>query len=181
MRRFYRYLVAMNVLLAFTLAAQPVRLRPVPVNPQVKSGLVVATITASATVVGNVDLITLRDMDFELSSLSPPDLDLNPQSDPRAGEMKIVGTPNSLVRITFERESILRHELGGSQMYFTSNLSGGPDLIQSKSSLLTQDNQVRLSDQGTYYLWVGGRLSGIENISPGNYSMELTIELEYVE
>lgn len=181
MRRFYRYIVAMSVLLASISAAQPVHLRPFPVNPQVKSGLAIAMITASATVVGNVDLIIMRNMDFELSSLSPTELTLNPQSDARAGQMKIVGSPNSVVRVTYERQSILRHEAGGSQLFFAYNLSGGPDLIQSKSSLLTQDTQVRLSDQGAYYLWVGGRLSGIENILPGNYSMELTIELEYVE
>jgi hypothetical protein len=154
----------------------------VPVNPQAKSGgPAVATITASATVVGNVDLIIMKNMDFELSSLSPTDLILNPQSDSRAGHMKIVGSPNSIVRVTFERQSILRHEAGGSQLYFAYNLSGGSDVIQSQSTLLTQNNQISLSDAGVYYLWVGGTLSGIENLQPGSYYMELTIELEYIQ
>ena len=183
MRSFYRYIFAANVLIASTLLAQPVPppARPVPVNPQVKSGQAIATITASATVVGNVDLIIMKDMDFELSSLTPADLAVNPQNDLRAGQMKIIGSPNSLVRVTYERQSILRHEAGGSQLYFAYNLSGGPDLIQRESILLSQNNQIQLSDQGVYYLWVGGRLSGIENIVPGNYYMELSIELEYIQ
>jgi hypothetical protein len=43
------------------------------------------------------------------------------------------------------------------------------------------NNQIRLSDKGVYYLWVGGRLSGVENIMPGNYDMELTLDLEYIQ
>ncbi|MGA3245286.1 MAG: hypothetical protein ABSE41_11760 [Bacteroidota bacterium] len=169
MTRFFKYLLAISVVTGSFAQAQSGR-----------SNRAVATITASATVVGNVDLIVMKDMDYELSSLSPADLTVNPQNDSRAGQMKIIGSPNSLVRVTFERQSILRHESGGSQLYFAYNLSGGPDLIQRESILLTQNNQIRLSDQGVYYLWVGGRLSGIENIVPGNYYMELSIELEYI-
>ncbi len=106
MRSFYRYIFAVNVLIASTLVAQPVppppSPRPVPVTPEVRgnSNVATATITASATVVGNVDLIILRNMDFELSSLTPTDLTINPQSDARSGQMKIVGSPNSVVRVT---------------------------------------------------------------------------------
>jgi len=145
-----------------------------------RSDQAAATITASANVVGNVDLIVLKDMDFEISTLSPADLTVNPQSDPRAGQMKIVGIPNSLVRVTYVRESVLRHEKGGSQVHFTYNLSGGVSDVQRKSVLLAQNNQFRLSDKGAYYLWVGGGLSCMENIVPGNYVTELTIELEYI-
>jgi hypothetical protein len=141
----------------------------------------VATITASATVLGNVDLIVMKDLEFEINSLLSTELNVNPQNNPYSGEIKIVGNPNGLVRVTYERQSILRHESGVSQLYFTYNLSGGPSVVQSESNLLTQNNQIRLSDQGVYYLWVGGRLTGIENIIPGNYDMQLTLELEYIQ
>jgi hypothetical protein len=141
----------------------------------------VATITASANVLGNVDLIVMKDLEFDINSLSANDLIVNPQNNPYSGEIKIVGNPNSVVRVTYERQAILRHENGASQLYFTYNFSGGPSVIQSESNLLTQNNQIQLSDQGVYYLWVGGRLTGIENITPGNYDMQLSLELEYIQ
>lgn len=141
---------------------------------------VVATITATANVVGNVDLIVMRDLEFEVGSLSPTELIVNPQSDARCGEIKIVGSPNGQVRVTNEKQSVLQHEGGQSQLYFTYNLSGNTADIQPESVLLTQNNEIRLNDQGVYYLWVGGELSGLEDIMPGNYSMDLTIDVEYV-
>ncbi len=170
MIRLLKYLLVMSVLtpsLAY------------PQSP--KGNQAMATVTATANVVGNVDLIVMNDLEFEIASLSPNELTVDPQSNPNSGEIKIVGTPNSLVRVTYEKESILHHEGSESQLYFTYNLSGGPSVVQSQSILLTQNNQVRLSDQGVYYLWVGGRLSGIENIVPGNYDMELTLEVEYTQ
>jgi hypothetical protein len=141
----------------------------------------VATITASATVVGNLDLIVMRDLEFEIASLSPTELIVDPQKNQHAGEIKIIGSRNSLVRLTFETQSVLRHESGQSLLYFTNNLSGSGSEVQRESILLTQNNQIRLNDRGMYYVWVGGRLSGLENVMPGNYDMELTVELEYIQ
>jgi len=169
MIKLFNYILVVSVLAGSIAHAQ---------SPGTNRG--VATITASATVLGNVDLVVMKDLEFEIASLSATELIVNPQGNPNSGEIKIVGNPNSLVRVTFERESILRHESSQSQLYFTYNLSGGLSAVQSQSILLTQNNQVRLNDQGVYYLWVGGRLSGIENIVPGNYQMDLAIELEYI-
>ncbi|MCX6120383.1 MAG: hypothetical protein NTX44_02035 [Ignavibacteriales bacterium] len=141
---------------------------------------VVTKITASANVVGNVDLIVMKDLEFEVGNLSPTDLIVDPQRDSHSGQIKIVGSPNSLVRITNEKQSILQHENGKSQLYFTYNVSGSTDNVQQKSVILTQKNEVKLSDGGLYYLWVGGQLSGLENIIPGNYTMELKIDVEYI-
>ena len=169
MIRLFKYLFVMSVLTGSIAHAQSLNAKQA-----------VATITATANVVGNVDLIVMKDMEFEIASLSPTELTVDPQSNPNSGEIKVVGTPNSLVRVTYKKESILHHEESASQLYFTYNLSGGPSVVQSQSILLTQNNQIRLSDEGVYYIWVGGRLSGIENIVPGNYDMELTLALEYI-
>jgi hypothetical protein len=142
---------------------------------------ITAKISASANVIGNVDLIVMRDLEFEVSSsLSPTELTIDPQRDSHSGHIKIVGSPKSLVRVTNEKRSILLHEDGQSQLFFTYNISGSPDNVQGKSILLTQNNDVKLSDGGVYYLWVGGQLSGLENIIPGNYTMELKIDVEYI-
>ena len=170
MKSFFKYLLAVGVLTGFIARSQ-----------SLKPDRVVATITASATVVGNVDLIVMKDLDFQLSGLSSTELMVDPQSNSQSGEIRIVGSPNSLVRVMYEKESILRREGVGTQLFFTYSLSGGPSVLQSQSTLLTMNNQIRLSDKGVYYLWVGGRLSGVENIMPGNYDMELTLDLEYIQ
>jgi len=169
MIKFFKYLFAISMLVACISDAQ-----------SLKPNQAVATITASATVEGNVDVIVMKDLEFEITSLSPTELIVDPQKNPFSGEIKIVGNPNSLVRVTNERESILRHENGQLQLYFRYILSGNTSEVQRESVLLTQNNEVRLSDRGAYYLWVGGQLSGLENIIPGNYGMELTIEVEYI-
>lgn len=140
----------------------------------------VATVTATANVVGNVDLIVMKDLEFDVSSLAPTDLVLDPQNDPRCGKIKIVGSPNNLVRVTNEKQSVLQHESTQSQLFFTYNISGNTIDDQPESVLLTQSNEVQLSDQGVYYLWVGGLLSGVEDIMPGNYTIQLTLDVEYV-
>jgi hypothetical protein len=140
-----------------------------------------ATITATANIVGTIELIVIKNMDFEVSRLSPVDFSIDPQRDSLAGHMKFVGTPNSLVRVTYELETVLSHEGSASKLRFTYNISGGGSRIQKESVLLVRDNQVMLSDKGEYYLWVGGSLSGIENIVPGNYEAEFMIKLEHIQ
>ena len=170
MMRFLQYLIVIGALAGSIARSQ-----------STGTGRAVATITATATVVGNLDLVVMRDLEFEISSLSPTELIVDPQKDQHSGEIKIVGTPGGLVRLTVETQSVLRHESGQSPLYFTNNLSGSVSEIQRESILLTHQNQVRLNDHGVYFLWVGGRLSGLENVMPGNYDMELTVELEYIQ
>jgi hypothetical protein len=167
MIRYMIYILAMSMLVGYT------------ANAQTKNQ-VIATITASAIVVGNVDVVVMKDLEFEIGSLSATELNVDPQNDAHSGEIKIVGNPNSLVRVTNEKQTILQHESGQSQLYFTYNISGSTSQIQRGSVLITQNNEVRLSNGGVYYLWVGGHLSGLENIIPGNYTMELKIDVEYI-
>jgi hypothetical protein len=165
--RYLKYIFAMSMLIGYIADAQT-------------KTQIVATITATATVVGNVDLIVMKELEFEVGSLTPTELIVDPQKDSHSGQIKLVGSPKSLVRVTNEKQSILQHESGQSQLFFTYNISGNTDNVQGKSILLTQNNEVMLSDGGVYYLWVGGQLSGLENIIPGNYTMELKIDVEYI-
>jgi hypothetical protein len=167
MMRYLTYVLAMSMLIGYIADAQ-------------KATQITTKITATANVIGNVDLIVMKDLEFDVSSLTPTELIVDPQSDLHSGQIKIVGYPNSLVRITNENQSILQHENGQSQLYFIYNVSGSTDNVQRKSILLRQNNQVKLSDGGLYYLWVGGQVSGLENIIPGNYTMELKIDVEYI-
>ncbi|MBN2189141.1 MAG: hypothetical protein JW699_06785, partial [Chitinispirillaceae bacterium] len=103
-----------------------------------------ATITATANIVGSIELIVIKDIDFEVGHLSPADFSIDPQRDSLAGHMKITGAPNSLVRVTYELETVLSHEGGGSKLRFAYTISGGRSKTQKESTLLVQDNQVRL-------------------------------------
>jgi hypothetical protein len=165
--RYLTYVFAMSMLIGYIADAQT-------------ATQITAKITATANVIGNVDLIVMKDLEFEVSNLSSTDLIVDPQRDAHSGQIKIVGYPNSLVRVTNEKQTILKHENGQSQLYVTYNVSGSTDNVQVKSILLTQNNEVKLSDGGVYYLWVGGQVSGLENIIPGNYTMELKIDVEYI-
>jgi hypothetical protein len=141
----------------------------------------VVLINATATVVNNLDLVVVKDLDFQINDLSATELTVDPQKDPNAGEIRIVGSPNSLVRLTYETRSILQHESGRSQLFFTNSLSGNSSDVQRQSILITRSNQIRLNDQGVYFVWIGGQLTGIENILPGQYNMDLTMQLDYVQ
>jgi hypothetical protein len=167
MIKYLTYVLALSLLIGYIADAQT-------------TTQVVAKINASANVVGNVDLIVMKDLEFEVGNLSPTDLIVDPQRDPHSGQIKIVGSPNSLVRVTHAKQSILQHENGQLLLYFIYKVSGSPDNVQQKSILLTQKNEIKLNDEGQYYLWMGGQLSGLENIIPGNYTMELTIDVEYI-
>ena len=167
MMRYLTYILAMSMIIGYIANAQ-------------SKTQVVAKITATANVIGNVDLIVMKDLEFEVGSTSATELTVDPLKDTHSGQIKLVGSPKSLVRVTNEKQSILQHESGQSQLFFTYNISGSTDNVQGKSILLTQNNEVKLSDGGVYYLWVGGQLSGLENIIPGNYTMELKIDVEYI-
>ena len=168
MIKYLKYVLAMGMLIGYIADAQT-------------ATQITAKITSTANVIGNVDLIVLKDLEFVVSSsLSPTELTIDPQNDWHSGQIKLIGFPKSLVRVTSEKQSILLHENGQSQLFFTYNISGSPVNVQGKSILLTKTNEVNLSDRGVYYLWMGGQLSGLENIIPGNYTMELKIDVEYI-
>jgi hypothetical protein len=167
MMKYFPYVLTCSILVGYSANAQ-------------KTDQVVATITATANVVGNVDLVVMKDLEFEVRSVTPTDLIVDPQKDTHSGLIKIVGFPKSLVRVTNELQSILIHESGQSQLFFTYNLSGSAENVQGKSILLLHNSEITLSDGGVYYLWVGGKLSGLENIIPGTYTMELKINVEYI-
>ena len=167
MMKYLIYTFAMSMVVGYIAEAQ-------------KMNQATTKITATANVIGNVDLIVMKDLEFEVKSLAPTELVVDPQKDSHSGHIKIVGYPKSKLRVTMEKQSILVHENGQSQLYFTYSLSGNTDNVQQKSVLLTQNNEVHLSEGGVYYLWLGGQLSGLENIMPGNYSMEVKIDVEYI-
>lgn len=170
MKRLFEYVVA------FTLVTSPLAL-----SQSSRVTRAVVTINATASVVNNLEMVVVKDLEFQINDLAASELVVDPQRSPDAAEIRILGSPNSLVRLTYETRSVLQHEGGGSQLFFTNNLSGNSSDIQRQSILITRSNQIRLNGQGLYYVWIGGQLTGIENISPGQYNMDLTIQLEYVQ
>lgn len=141
----------------------------------------VSSVTATASVVAStVQLFAIRNMDLALYDFLGTDLEINPVSDTRAAEMKILGVPKTTVRVTFDPNGILRHETENSAMVFNYRMSGNTTQVQSGSQLMPATNQVTLGETGEYYLWLGGILSVSDQLFPGNYVLEFTIQLEYI-
>lgn len=163
----------LSALLVFTITA----------GAQTKQGIDTrkATVTATATVISTtVELLAIKDMELELYEFLGEDIEINPVSDTRAAVMKIVGGPKTTVRVTFDPNGVLRHETENSKMLFSYRMSGNTEQVQNGSQMLRATNQVTLGATGEYYLWLGGILSVTDQLYPGNYDLEFTIEMEYI-
>jgi hypothetical protein len=167
MIRRVNYLLAISLIAGFATHAQTTKNK------------VMATVTARAKIMGNVNLIVMKDMMVEIGEFGQTNLTVDPQNDPRCGEIEIVGSPNSLVRVASEKRSVIQHESGRSRVYFTSHFAGDTLDVQAESNALSQNDEVRLGGDGTFYIWIGGEFSGLEDIIPGNYILDLTIDVEY--
>ncbi len=169
MTQFFKYMIAISVATCSMAYAQ------------INNNKVNATLTATANVIGNVDLIIIRDMVVEIVDSTQTELTVDPQSDPRCGEFKIIGSPNSLVRVATDKRSVIRNKTGQSQVYFAGRMAGGTLDIQSQSDLIAPGDEVKLNGEGGFYIWIGGEFTGLEGILSGNYTMALTIAVEYVQ
>lgn len=136
-------------------------------------------IQATANIVRNMSLVTLRDVNVQSGSTIDGKLTIAPTTSPLAGLIKIEGTPNALVRITYLTAETLIDELGsGALIKATYRLSGFQEDNQLASLLLdVGEANVRLSREGRYYLWLGAVLD-LTKAGPGNYTSDFIIEIE---
>lgn len=134
---------------------------------------------AAATLVDNLSLITIRDVNLN----GPPTVDgilnLGPQQSAFAGCMRINGRPGRLVRITYLSSETLIEE-GGSGAFINAKyiISGFEGDNQAASVLLDiGEATIRIGPNGTYYLWLGAILD-LSKAAPGSYVSEFLIEME---
>lgn len=136
-------------------------------------------VSASASVMNNVSLTTIRDISLSTQTAVQGIITLSPVNSPFAGLMRIDGTPNSVVRITYlTTETLLEEGGSGGTVRARYQISGFENDNQMASALLdVGEAAVRLSKEGRYYLWLGATLD-VRNSKPGQYVSEFVLEVE---
>lgn len=139
------------------------------------------SVRASATVTDNLQMLTIRNLDLISPSVENDRIIVSPTTSSYAGMFKILGNPKSRVRITFLQSEILKEQREGlgevSAQYFVSEAFEDTQ-IQSTPLQLGEGN-VRLSERGVLFLWLGANLD-LSRARPGLYLSEFILELEYI-
>lgn len=139
------------------------------------------SIRATAVVMENLQMITVRDMDLVSPPIVGNRITVNPISSTYAGLFKILGSPNARIRINYTpRETLVEQNEGFGVVQAVYSLSSAPEDNQAASFLLTQGNaEVSIGQLGVVFLWLGAELD-ISQATMGNYVSEFVLEFEYI-
>lgn len=141
------------------------------------------SITASARVIGDIELITISDMGLleAIMLQEGNEILINPVFDPEAGIMKARGTPNAPIRVSYLSEREVTRMEGPGNLMFYYLVSGYAGDNQRASELLDPviERELRFNKDGEFFFWIGGRVS-LDNALPGTYQGAFTIEIEYI-
>jgi len=138
-----------------------------------------AEVTVRATLIDNIGLITIRDVNLDGASTVDGFINVSPIRSQYAGMMRITGGPGKKVRITYLTSETLE-ELNGSTgvvqaRYF---LSGFETDNQNASVLFdVGEATVTLGPDGNYFIWLGANLD-LTRATPGSYASEFVLEIE---
>jgi len=138
-------------------------------------------ITASATVTGNLQMLTIRDLDLINPIVVENQINVSPITSSYAGMFKISGERGARVRITFLQAELLEEQNEGRGTVFVQYfMSAAKDDIQFQSDLLeVQEAMVQIGSNGELFVWLGASLD-LSKSTPGSYLSEFSIELEYI-
>jgi len=138
------------------------------------------SISVSATVSGTVEMVTINTVDFEDIEQEGSVIRVDPIFGERAGKMVARGTPNAEFRVDYIRERELLNLDGDGVIFFNYLVAGNFIDDQETAELLDQDiRNLQFNEDGEYYFWVGGTVD-LNDINPGSYQGEFTIEIEYI-
>jgi hypothetical protein len=137
-------------------------------------------VTVSATIQSEIQIETISNINFGSVSASATEIYINPRQDAGAGLLRIIGSPNKLINVSFlERQQLIRVG-GGPSIFFDYEVSAASQDDQLISEPLTIENrQIQLSGDGEFYFWIGGRLT-MEGMTFGQYEGEFTLEIDYL-
>lgn len=152
------------------------------VNSQTIEAPLTVRAIASAAVVDNLQLITIRDINLMAPTISGDIIFVSPTESPHAGQFRIFGSDQSTVRVTYLVKEVIE-ELSGNGGYIQVDytLSGYAEDIQFQSILFDGNGEfnIQMNETGEYFLWVGARVV-VSQATAGEYISEFTIELEYI-
>lgn len=142
-------------------------------NPGVK-------IRVTATVKGSIELTTLESVDFRYAERNGSVLSVDPLVSSGSGKMVAKGTAGSLFRLDYLRQRELTNTESNSTLLLTYKVSGSNTDEQMSAELLEPEMRgLTFSNDGEYYLWIGGYVNMQEAV-PGSYQGQFTIEIEYL-
>lgn len=139
------------------------------------------SIRATAIVMENLQMITVRDLDLVSPPIVGNTITVNPITSTYAGLFKILGSPNARVRINYTpRETLVEQNEGIGVVQAVYSMSAASEDNQSASFLLTQGNaDVTIGQMGEVFIWLGAELD-ISQATQGNYVSEFILEFEYM-
>ncbi len=136
-------------------------------------------LSATATIIDNLGLVTMRDVDLNSPAIIDGTITVSPISSPFAGLMRISGRAGAMVRITYlSQETLLETSGSGGIVRANYRISGFESDNQAASVLLDiGEANVRLSKDGYYFIWLGAIID-VARATPGGYISEFIIEME---
>ena len=139
------------------------------------------SIRATAIVMENLQMITVRDMDLVSPPIVENRITVNPITSTYAGLFKILGSPNAKIRINYTpRETLVEQNEGVGMVQAVYSLSAASEDNQANSFLLTLGNaEVTIGSMGVVFLWLGADLD-ISQATMGKYVSEFVLEFEYM-
>jgi hypothetical protein len=139
------------------------------------------TISASANVTDNLQMITIRHLDLVSPEVEDGFVEVSPIYSSWAGMFKVIGNPNAKIRITYLQSESLREQNDGigvvEAQYFMS--ASAKDLQQQSQLLDVGEAIVPIGENGELFIWLGAVLD-FSNALPGLYLSEFILELEYI-
>lgn len=137
-------------------------------------------ITVSAQIQSTVEIETRNNINLGRVSPGQEVVIVNPREDPGAGLLRVSGSPGMLFRVSFQESRELVRVGGGRTLMFTYEVSGAQTDNQLLSEPVTRENRdLRMSDDGEFFFWVGGTLD-LQGDIFGQYEGEFTIEVDFI-
>ena len=139
-------------------------------------------IKAQATVIdkSEIELITLKNMDIDLSMARDGKIYVSALHNAQAAVMMVKGRANARFRIKFAPEVYITNRTGNGTLLLKYEMYGYPSDNQGAGEPIDATEKIlQMSNESKYYFWIGGRID-ISNALPGNYDGEFTIEIEYM-
>jgi hypothetical protein len=139
------------------------------------------TISASATVTDNLQMITIRHLDLISPEVEDGFIEISPTYSSYAGMFKIIGNPNARIRITYLQSETLREQNEGIGVVEAQYIMSAATLdIQQQSQLLdVGEAVVTIGEIGELFIWLGAILD-FSDALPGLYLSEFILEIEYI-
>jgi len=140
------------------------------------------SIKAQATVIdlSGIELITVKNMDVDLSMARNGKIYVSALHDAQAAVMMVKGRADARFRIKFAPEVEITNSTGSGTLFLKYEMYGYPSDNQGAGEPIDAAERIlQMSSESKYYFWVGGRID-ISNARPGNYDGEFTIEIEYI-